>query len=367
MRTRGTGTMTERSPGTWRLRVVVREPTGKLRQVSRTVHTDKRGGKRAAAAELRRFAQEVREGKLHTQGAGSTLRAVSEQWLALLEARGKSPATIDTYRSHLNNHILPALGETDVALVDARSLDALYGRLPLAPSTVRIVHATVMACLRQAMRWGLIEGLPGATPPTVRRTERDSLTPADVEALVRTAKEHNLDTVAMLITLAAVTGLRRGELCGLRVEDLDWDTSVLRVRRQIRPQHGVGEPKAGSTRTVAIGPRTAELLQAYLATERERWSAEPGPWLFSDDGENPLYPPRVSEAIGRVARWAGISATTHGLRHFHSTYGVAGGVDLVTMAKRAGHTVDVATRVYMHQVHENDRAAAEVIERALGV
>lgn len=362
----GTGAMTERAPGVWRLRVRTVDPrTGRSVQHSKTIHTAKRGGKLAAREALREFARQLREAP--EERTSTLFRVVAEEWMAALATRGRSPATLDTYRAHLEHHIYPVFADTPVHEVTARALDAFYGSLALAPATVRITNATVMGVLRQAKRWGLLDALPEPTPPTPPRgEEREAVTPADVVTLITAAKEGNYDTIAALIYVAAMTGLRRGELCGLKVEDLDWDTATLRVRRQIRGSHGEGLPKDGSTRVVALGPTTVEVVQGYLAAERERWGIEPGPWLFSyDGGATPIHPPRVSEAIGRLAKAAGVKATTHGLRHFHSTYGVAGGVDLVTMAKRAGHTVEVATQVYMHRVDAQDRQAAVVLERAL--
>jgi integrase len=292
-----------------------------------------------------------------------------EDWLANLEREGRvAPSTLTLYRSHVTHHILPAMGERDVGDVDARSLDAFYGTLAetLAPSTIRVIHWIVMAALRQAHDWDLLATLPRPRPPRVPHAEREPLTPEQVQALMDAATERNEDAVALLIRLGAVTGARRGELCGLQVSDYDRDARSLAIRRQITGERTITAPKGGKQRTVAIGARTAQAIDDYLAVQRERFRYEHGPWLLSEDGGvTALMPNRVSEAIMRLGRKLKITVTTHALRHYHDSLGVASGVDVVTMAARAGHTPDVAARVYMHRVSSADQRAADVMEGLL--
>lgn len=367
-----------RPTGKWKIRVSLVNPaTGNTERFSRTVRlgvpTERTRRKidRAVDAEIASLRSEKeRESELRAFGGDGTLRTLVEDWLQHVAQSGREASTVAMYRQRLTNHVLPRLGHLPVNQLGARQLDALYGELlseGLAPTTVEALHTTVMGMLRQAKRWKLLNELPEPTPPRGRAVEKEPPTPAEVQRMIERADQTTSPHIAMLIRLAALTGLRRGELCGLRVEDLDWGVGTLTIRRQLRLD-GEALPKGGKPRVVALGPVLIGQLQDYLARDREQLGREPGPWLLSKDGgETPLYPSRVSDAIKRLGEECGVKVHTHLLRHFHDTYLMAGGIDDVTIAKRSGHSTDIARRVYMHRVSSADVRAAETLESMLGV
>ncbi len=369
-RPHGEGSISKRGTGKWCLRGFFTDPlTGTRVRKSKVVAARTRT---EAIQRLKEWQAEVEQdlaGRVYGAGDG-TLSALAEDWLEhIARAGGKAPTTVAMYRRHLKNHVLPTLGQRPVRDVGARQLDTLYAQLVdkgLSPTTVETIHWVVSSMLRQAKRWKMITEMPEATVPTARTPEVEPPTPQEVQALIDKAEERTLPDIALLIRLAALTGARRGELCGIQVSDLDWDKGTLTIQRQIQVEFGVMPPKGGKGRVVALGPALITELQDYLGHERDVLEREPGPWLFSrDEGKTPIDPRRVSETISRLGRACGVQIHTHSLRHFHDTYLMAQGIDDVTIARRAGHNTEMARRVYMHRVEAADVRAAETLEQVL--
>ena len=119
------------------------------------------------------------------------------------------------------------LGAKDLQKLNGSDLDAFYDRLSrrgLSATNVRRYHAVCSAALNQGIRWGLLERSPAAhaSPPSMERNEPDAPTPEEIKLLIERAKEKEAE-LATLLFVAATTGCRRGELCGLRWSDVDFD------------------------------------------------------------------------------------------------------------------------------------------------
>lgn len=294
----------------------------------------------------------------------------AEEWLDRLEhhhARPRSPSTITSYRSTLNAHVLPVIGDRligDVTENDITALlDAAYKK---GPGSGRNAAATLRAMLRAAVA-ARVGGLT-AMPATIEvgaggRRDTDSLpTDAEVRALADAMPEH----LRLSVDLAAGGGLRLGEVLGLQVRDLDLDLDApngpdLHVRRQWLskgrpPRYGV--PKAGSARTVALPDALAERARAHIAAHTTGEADAP---LFPSvsDPARPLshsaYAARWDVARKSVGR---PSLNFHTLRHWHLTrYSQAGGTSAET-SDRGGHNSAEVARRYQHTERVRDREIA---------
>ncbi len=219
--------------GVWRLRVYVGvDPaTGHPRRVSRTV----KGSRRVAAPELAKFVTELEAGEA-TTGHDQTLAAFLDSWLEFVEP-SRSPTTIRGYRDKVRRW-KAALGAVKVSKLTAQDLDRTYARWlkeGAAPATVRHAHRILANALKQGQRWGLLTKCVTdlARPPTSVTRPALEVEPAGWRAVVLDLKEREPVT-AMAVLLASVTGARRGELCGLRWSDIDWDRRVLTIARSVR-------------------------------------------------------------------------------------------------------------------------------------
>jgi integrase len=366
--------MKERTPGVWWLRAYAgRSSTGKPVQVSRTV----RGGKRLAQAELTKLVAEVAEraGQMTPLTRGMTVSELLERWLEYLTPL-REPGTIRGYRQH-SKAITAAIGSVQVSKLNAQQLDRAYrtwlgqGR---AARTVRQRHAIMSSALHQAQRWGLVARAVTdlASPPAIHARPGPSTDPAVVRQLISAAEDVN-PVLAAAIALAAVTGARRGELCGLRWSDVD-STGLLHIRRAVKHdldprQLVVGPTKTHSERRVSLDDLAMSVLAAHRA--RVQHAADmtgvplgPEAYVLSLDpsGAEPMRPDSLGDAFARLARQQGAKLRFHDLRHFAATQLVGAGVDVRTVAGRLGHA-DASTtlRVYAHALQERDRAAAEVL------
>ena len=368
------GTLTERSPGKWQLRVFVgTDPaTGRPRQVTKSFH----GGKRAAQTALAAFVVEVEAGKRPLTGA-TTVAELLDKYIEY-QTQLKQPTTIRGYRM-IAKRITVKLGKIRVSRLDAQDIDLAYREWlaeGLAPSTVHHHHELLSAALHQAVRWRVVNYAvtEHASPPPLKSPPVPEVTPEQVRQLVTEAEHGESPALGTAIALAAITGCRRGELLALRWEDLDIAQGVIWVRRAVK--HGLDSKDivVGPTKTHAERPIILDRASlAVLARWRivvDGWcqgvGVEPAQtgYIISTDplGVEPMRPDSLSQAYRRCARRAGINLRFHDLRHFTATQLIGAGIDPVTVAGRLGHADPAMTlRVYAAILSENQQAAAGIV------
>jgi integrase len=173
-------------------------------------------------------------------------------------------------------NIRPTLGSTSVRKVTTKTLTDLYGAHQargLGPRSVYQIHACLSSMFTQACRWGWRESNPAqwAEPPSIPNDAPVIATPAEVRALIEAAEQSRRPEYARALLVAATTGLRRGELCGLRHgRDLDLEANVLRVSSSVAalPRTPLREipTKNRRTRIVALDELTASVLAAQVTS-----------------------------------------------------------------------------------------------------
>jgi integrase len=370
------GSLRERSPGVWQVRVSLgRDPaTKRYRYVTTTVH----GGRRAAQREAARLVKEATEGKIPLER--ETLAGLLERWLDHIEARGRAPKTLLENR-RMAVVINEELGTKELRKLRGRDLDGFYDRLRrrgLSSTSVRRYHAVLSASLNQAVRWGLLEHSPTAqaTPPGLERNEPAAPSPEMIKRLIEAAQETDSE-FATLLFVAATTGCRRGELCGLRWSDVDFENGTLVVRRSVSDLPGRVElrtTKTGLVRRMALDIATIAVLEAQKTLARERCAAlgvdlQPDAFVWSQapDYLQPLRPSRVTTQFSELRTRVGLGLIRfHHLRHFAATVMLAGGIDVRTVAGRLGHSRPTLTlQTYAHVMDVTDRKAAAVLAESI--
>ena len=354
-----------------------RDPiTGKRRYTSRSF----RGGKRDSNAALAAFVAEVNGETVDTNEA--TVDSLLVAHVDHLEARGRQARTIDGYRTIARGVAADPIGSAALAKVKVKDIDDFYVRLrrrDLSPATIQRYHALLNAAFRQAMAWDWISRnvVQLATPPSVRRISREIPTPEVVSALLAEAKASRNPENYLVFRLLAVTGARRGEICGLRWSAVDLKASAFTVRESIaRGASGdliTKDPKSHQIRTVAVDAQTAELLvehkqhQAELAKSLD---ARIGcnAFVFADlrtdpSGSVPIRPDRFTQALSRLtARVPGAeNVRLHDLRHWFASTQLDAGEPLPAVAAPIGDNVETLAKVYAHKGQRDDSAAAHRI------
>lgn len=367
------GSIRERSPGVWQVRVSIgRDPqTQKYQYASATV----RGGRRDAQRAADKLVSQAGDGRL--PATSTTVAQLLERWLTHLEGQGRAPKTLRE-NSRIVDEITGALGSTPLRKLGAADIDTFYDSLRargLAPASVRRSHAVLSAALRQAVRWDLIDRSPAAqaTAPTA---EPPCPTVDQVRTLVELAERHD-PNLATFVFVAAATGCRRGELCGLRWSDVDFEAGQLTIRRSVSDVPGqleVRTTKTGRVRRMALDEATLGILR--LQQDRARATcravgvelgADAYVWSQQADHASPWRPARVTASFITLRDKAGLpDIRLHHLRHFAATVMLAGGVDVRTAAGRLGHAQPTLTlRTYAHVLDASDGRAAELLGSSL--
>lgn len=368
--------------------------TGGPLQIQRTF----KGGERAAARALAELVTEVQRGKFDRSTA--TVGQLLDRWLAHVEAMGKArPKTAYEYGRKIEGRIRPALGDVRVTALKPDDLDTWYRKwlaLGLAPATVRQYHAILSAALNQAVKWGWLTSSPAlrASPPAPASPEMKVPTPEQLNALHTAAKDVD-PVLATAIALAALTGMRRGELVALRWSDVDLAVGTIRVERAITVVDGVthqGPTKTHQARRVALDDIAVGVLrdrwdEMVELSERAESALVEDPYVLSYQAHGGVpaggdtLTHRFASLCGKLEEPARKTAKAkrreladserwpfrfHDLRHFSVTTLIAAGVDIRTVSARHGHAQATMTlNRYAHALPERDREAAAVLGRAL--
>jgi integrase len=247
---------------------------------------------------------------------------------------------------------------------------------PMKPSTIRGIHSILSGAFAAAQRWEWTDRNPAesAKPPTAIRPSIAATSPDDVAKVIAEARERNT-ALGLYLWLVVVTGVRRGELCGLQIRDIDLDRALVHVAFNYVVRGGQRvrkDTKTHQDRWLAIDPDTCALIvnhldetRAALATVGVELSDDA--YLFSNDPAHarPWNPDWVTHQIAAAADIAGVALDTKGGRHYTASQLLAGGFDLHNTAARLGHSGGGATtlRHYADPVPEVGRRAAAYLAK----
>jgi integrase len=308
-----------------------------------------------------------------------TVGELFDAWLAHVDGR-LEVATVIGYRSAVRQ-LRPIVGALKLGALTAADLDAAYAalRVDRSAQTVHRYHRVVHAALRQAVRWGWLAANPAeaASPPRLRRRRIKPPSAAEVVRLIDAARSSGSPDLAVALRILVATGMRRGELCGLRWRDVDLAGCVIRVEASVvHGETGLVEKdtKTHAARRLSLDHGTIAVLRAHRADCEQRARAIRGvladsAFVVSDraDGSSPWRPNRLTQAFARLRSGLGLAhVRLHDLRHFQATELIAAGVDVRTVAGRLGHADPSTTlRVYAAFMEPADQGAARVIEALL--
>lgn len=365
------GNIRRRANGSWTIQVYAgKDPeTGRKRYVSRTV----RGSKKDAEAALANLVR-AQETGLDLSAARLTVSAFLDRWLEVSKERVK-PRTHFRYAELMRLHVNPTLGATQLTKLRPLHIEELYGRLRkqgLSGTTVLQIHRVLHAAFNQAVRWQLLERNPADAVKAPRKStqETSSLTAEEIPKLLA-AIEGQFIELPTLIALG--TGMRLGEVLGLRWQDVDLTTATARVRQTLQVTMRFDTPKSHrSTRTLSLPAFLVDALKRHRKSQNERRLMLGESWhefdLICERGDGqPLRPDTISKQFRTVARAADLDVTFHGLRHTHASLMLAAGADLKVTSSRLGHSsISITADLYTHVASDQDRRAAEALNAHLG-
>jgi integrase len=324
--------------------------------------------------------QNGRNGQTRSLSFGAYL---TRQWLP-----GKqvvlAASTYAGYHRNVHRHILPSLGRVGLRRLRPHHLDALYDRLlhpangvGLAPKTVYQVHLVIRGALTDAVRRGLLPrnvALVAHAPRlrSIPKVEQRAWTADELKAFLRAAAGHRLFPA---LWVAALTGMRRNELLGLRWDDFDAAKATLSINRGLiaigYDLHETRGKTPNARRRIDLDPTTIDVLTAWRAwqqTEQRAVGVEPSGRMFTDGNGTAIHPHAISQAFERIARRAGVRLIgLHDLRHTHGTLLIAAGVPVKVVSERLGHATPTFTiETYQHVLPGMQADAARVFEELIG-
>jgi integrase len=305
---------------------------------------------------LQRAVALLAEEKLLVRRAGRPV-AVSPELEAVAGSAKTRPAGHDCQRSGCQSHVCK----------------------PLRPGTIRQIHGILAGAFAAAERWEWVARNPAesAKPPKINGYRPPSSPSAADVAKVLAAVQERDSLLASYLWLAAVTGARRGELCGLRWSDFDPDLETLHLQVSYVVRDGerrVKDTKTHQKRTVALDPVTCQILRELAVEAAARLAVaglvlDPGAFIFARDpaGREPINPDWFTHQVTRAAAGIGVRLNIKALRHYTASQLLAGGIDLRNAAARLGHSGGGATtlRHYADPISEVDRRAATYLAKLI--
>jgi integrase len=372
-RANGEGGISRRKDGSWMARYTVQTASGRKRKVIYA----------KSQAEARRKLTEAladRDRGLTYDAEGLTVEGYLARWLEDSVRGSVKVTTYQSYGSLVRFHVCPTLGSTKLSALTPAHVQGLYRQKlddGLAPKTVKYIHTTLHRALRQAVRWGLVprNAAAEADPPKVITPEMRPLSPIQARTLLQAASGNRLEA---LYVLAVTTGMRQGELLGLGWEDVDLESSTVRVRRTLTLAKGgprLTEPKSPkSRRSIRLTTGAVDTLERHRERQEAERTARGDGWnawglVFCTRRGTPIRRDNLHDKHWKpLLMRAGLpDIRFHNLRHTCATLLLTKGVHPKIVSEMLGHSsVSITLDTYSHVLPGMQEVAATAMGEALG-
>ena len=342
-----------------------------------------RGTKKDAQTRLTEILGSINKGSF-VEPTAMSVGDYLQQWLANRARHAVSLKTYERYSEIVEKHLIPAVGATKLTDLKPLAIQAYYsealtngrrdGKGGLAPRTVLHHHRVLCEALRQAVRWRLLAISPAEAvePPRPDHAEIEILMDDELHTVLRMARSTRSYPP---ILLAATTGMRRGEVLGLRWRDVNLDTAELTVNHTLEETKAglrLKEPKSKrSRRNITLPALMVDALRAHkVAQAQERLMLGLGRdddgYVFATLEGGPMRPRNLSKEFTRIVERAGARRVSfHSLRHTHASQLLRDGVHVKVVSERLGHsTISITLDIYAHTIPNMQADAAARIDAA---
>ena len=311
-----------------------------------------------------------------TEECRMTLSEWLDRWLEQMVAILR-PSTLEHYRSDMEHHVKPYLGQKKLTQITASDLRKLYDDLKkqgrvhprpgqsrgLSTTTIHGIHTTLHHALKSAVDQRLLPHNPAdhVEPPKVVHKSMTILNEEQLDTFLAAVEQDPIWKNFFYTELT--TGLRLGEICGLMWSDFDAKKGTLSVNRTIHKEKGgrlvTGDTKTyAGTRTIVLPDSTAELLRGR---KKNSYSV----WIFPNPlkPEAPMNPSTAYRQLKAILTENSLpDLRFHDLRHTFATHALANGVDAKTLSGILGHTkASFTVDTYTHTTTDMHKKAAEIV------
>ena len=312
-----------------------------------------------------------------TEESRMTLGEWMDKWLDEYMIFTVRESTLDSYRCLVNNQVKRFIGDKQLSSLTTAEIQKFYNKIKkhgrvkpsrdgsyeLADSMVRGVHMMLHEALDVAVKERLIAKNPtnGTTIPKTNYAEKQILGDEQLDRFLEEIKKE--DYWYDFFYVEVMTGLRRGEICGLKWSDIDFGANKLRVQRSVSAKRGgglvIGETKTNTgNRNITMPPSVSEVLQR----RKRRAITE---WVFPAflNPEQPIHPEAAYRKLKVILKHAELPLIRfHDLRHTFATHATKGGVDAKTLSGILGHTnASFTLDTYTHVTSDMQRNASAVV------
>ena len=375
-RANGEGSIRKRKDGRWEGRYTA----GRDSETGKPIYKNVLGRTQSEVKEKLKTAIKATQSPDFSKTGQYTLGQWMDVWYENYAKVKVRPSSHQTYKGYIENHIKPNIGDILLEKLTTLDLQRLYktllatGRVDrleskgqpkgLSPKTVRNIHQILSSALKLAQEQRIILTNPaeGCALPKVEHREMKTLPVEQLQSFLREAKDSG---VFALYYLELATGLRRGELLGLKWEDIDLEHGDRPVRRQIARIDGrvVEAPlkTKNAYRTLPLAEDTVSILK------EQKKNVGSSPWVFPSATGGPISPDSVLHMLHRVLKRAGLPKVRfHDLRHTFATLALQNGVDIKTVSGMLGHfSAGFTLDTYAHVTTSAQKAMVNTMGKLL--
>lgn len=339
--------------------------------------------KKDAESDIPKIIQKLQRGYVDPENM--KMQEYLQNWLDK-KKRTVSAGTYEHYESYMRKHIIPGIGNIKVSKLASHHIESFMEELdekisegskkPLSQRSKKHIFRIMSSALLKGKKQGIKEGImEDIEAPRVERQEIEYWSSEEVECFMNALNSKNH---AMPILLSLATGMRRGEVLGLRWSKVDFDNNTIAVTHQLKKDEN-GEWNLSpqlktktSYRTIKMDPDTMELLKAHKR-QQEKDRMQIGPeygdldLVCTTTIGGMIKPTYLRTVFNRTVEKSGVKRISfHGLRHTHATLLLKDGVHPKVVQERLGHrSVEMTLDIYSHVIPGIQEIAATSIQKSL--
>ena len=372
----GGGTIRQRADGTWEARITLGTNPGTGKPLRKSIYGKTQ---KEVRQKMQKALVEVDEG-VYTQQSKTTVKQWMETWLSEYTGDVKD-STRTSYRQHMNNHIIPALGAVKLSELTPAACQKFVNDLSrvkgLSAKTVKNVHGVLHHALKQAVRLGYMRMNP-TEACTMPRIEKAKIEPLDAPEIKRLLDVLGDDVYSDVLRVDLFTGMREGEILGLQWSCVDFDQGTITIEKQLSRPRVKGDEyrftslKNDKPRTIQPAPFVMQILKRQRRRQAEQRIQAGGAWddcgfpdlVFTSETGKYLNYTIVLRHLKKALESAGLPVKRfHDLRHTYAVSSLQAGDDVKTVQENLSHhTAAFTLDQYGHVTESMRQASAQRME-----
>jgi integrase len=358
-----------------------RDPsTGKRKQKWLSGFRTKKEAENASAE----YIQKINSGQM-VETSNITLEDYLRKWIETYK-NNLAPRTYINYKQQMELHLIPHLGKIQLSKLKplhiqsyyTKALESMEGKKTLSPSTVLYQHRVLHEALKHAVKWQLIPNNPAdaVEAPKQKKKQMNTLNEKQLNILLQGVLESE---IYIPVLLAITTGMRRGEICGLCWDDVDFENEFLYIRRarqRVGNKTQISTTKTEkSNRKVALFSSTIQELKKYHTQQKEdklKWGNDYHEEAYDlvcrwSDGR-PLEPDHITKKYKKFIKKLELpNVRFHDLRHSHATWLLKEGIHPKIVSERLGHSnISITMDTYSHVTMDMQKDVIAKLDNKIG-